>query len=79
MSADVPSSTSRKRKRKVSWKLRCLLLFLGLAVGFVVAEVVLVLAGPCWSVVPDSVSCRSILRNGSGVEFLRLVVEGRCG
>ena len=45
MSVDVPSSTPAKRKRKVSWKLRCVMLVFGLALGFVVAEVALVVAG----------------------------------
>lgn len=45
MSGDAPFSTPEKPKRKVSWKLRCLMLILGLAIGFFVAEVALVVAG----------------------------------
>ncbi len=45
MSAESPITEPVKRKRKASWKLRCLLLFLGLSQGFLLAEGLLVVAG----------------------------------
>ena len=45
MSAENPTKELTKRRRKVSWKLRCLLLFLGSSFGFLLAEGVLVVAG----------------------------------
>lgn len=45
MSAEFPITEPVKRKRKASWKLRCLLLFLGLSLGFLLAEGLLVVAG----------------------------------
>ncbi len=45
MSAESPITEPVKRKRKASWKLRCLLLFLGLSLGFLLAEGLLVVAG----------------------------------
>ena len=45
MSAEQPTTEPVKRKRKASWKLRCLLLFLGGAIGFLLAEGLLIVAG----------------------------------
>ena len=45
MSAENPTTEATKRKRRASGKLRCLLLFLGLSFGFVLAEGLLVVAG----------------------------------
>jgi hypothetical protein len=45
VSAENPTTEPSKRRRKASWKLRCLLLFLGLSIGFLLAEGLLVVAG----------------------------------
>ena len=45
MSAEKPTTEPLKRKRRASWKLRCLLLFLGGAIGFLLAEGLLIVAG----------------------------------
>lgn len=45
MSAENPTTEPTRRRRKASWKLRCLLLFLGSSFGFLLAEGVLVVAG----------------------------------
>lgn len=45
MSPGNPTTRPTKRRRKASWKLRCLLLFLGSSFGFLLAEGVLVVSG----------------------------------
>ncbi len=45
MSAGNSTTEPSRRRRRASWKLRCLLLLLGLSVGFLLAEGLLVVAG----------------------------------